>query len=122
MALIAATISKLLANTYIRTLIAFLLAYGASYAALSLAGAPNRVATVNGLSIVILALPVWGLALLSGRRAKLGYWLYFVWALIWVVDFFAVGFTYWRYGLPIESPFVIEAVGNANAQETTEYA
>lgn len=122
MALIAAASRKILANAYVRTLIAFLLAYGATYAALSLAGAPNRIAAVNGLSIVVLALPVWGIALLARGRTGFGYWLYFIWAIIWVVDFFAVGFTYWRYGLPIESPFVIESVSNANAQETTEYA
>ena len=122
MALIAAACRKLLANVYLRTLLAILLAYGVTYGALSLAGAPTRIASVNGLSILILALPVWGLAMLTGRHARVGYWLYFVWAMIWVIDFFAVGFTYWRYGLPIESPFVIEAVSNANTQETTEYA
>ena len=86
MALIAAACRKFLANVYVRTLVAFLLAYGVSYVALSLAGAPTRIAAVNGLSIVILALPVWGLALLAGRHARIGYWLYFVWALVWTID------------------------------------
>lgn len=122
MAFIAAACRKLLANVYLRTLLAILLAYGAAYAALSLVGAPTRIASVNGLSILIAALPVWGLAMLAGRHARFGYWLYFIWAMIWVIDFFAVGFTYWRYGLPIESPVVVEAVSNANSQETTEYA
>lgn len=122
MAFIAAACRKLLANVYLRTLAAILLAYGLAFAALSLVGAPTRIASVNGLSILIAALPVWGLAMLTGRHARFGYWLYFIWATIWVIDFFAVGFTYWRYGLPIESPVVIEAVGNANSQETTEYA
>jgi heptose-I-phosphate ethanolaminephosphotransferase len=122
MAFIAAACRKLLANVYLRTLIAILVAYGLTYGALSLVGAPTRIASVNGLSILVLALPVWGFAMLTGRHARFAYWLYFVWALIWAVDFFAVGFTYWRYGLPIESPFVIEAVSNASTQETTEYA
>lgn len=122
MALIAAACRRLFANVYLRTLIAILVAYGVTYAALSLLGAPVRIASVNGLSILIVALPVWGFAMLSGRYARVGYWLYFIWATIWVIDSVAVGFTYWRYGLPVESPFVIEAVSNASAQETTEYA
>lgn len=122
MALIAGASRKLFANVHFRTLVGILLAYGLTYAALLLVGAPERIASVNGLSILIVALPVWGFALLAGRHARYAYWLYFIWAAIWLIDFFAVSFTYWRYGLPIESPVVIEAVSNANSQETTEYA
>lgn len=121
MALIAAACRKLASNVYLRFIAAFVAAYGVSYLALRLTGAPNRIASVNGLSILIMALPVWGLALLARRHARIGYGLYFVWALIWVVDFFAVGFTMWRYGLPIESPVVVEAVSNTNFEETKEY-
>ncbi|MBX9458607.1 MAG: phosphoethanolamine transferase [Rhizobium sp.] len=121
MALIADPCRKLLANVYVRFIAGFLVAYGTSYAILRLTGAPNRIAAVNGLSLIIMALPVWGLALLADRHARFGYHLYFIWALVWVVDFFAVGFTMWRYGLPIESPVVVEAVSNTNYEETTEY-
>lgn len=121
MAFIAAACRKLTDNVYPRFLAGFMVAYGLSYAALRLAGAPDRIAAVNGLSLLIMALPVWGLALLNRRFAHLGYRLYFVWAMIWVVDFFAVGFTMWRYGLPIESPVVVEAVSNTNNEETIEY-
>ena len=111
----------LTSNVYLRLLIAFLAVYGATYFILHLVGAPTRIASVNGLSILFMALPVWGLSLISARYGRLGYWLYFFWALIWVVDFFAVGFTMWRYGLPVESPVVIEALSNTNAEETEEY-
>lgn len=121
MALIAAACRKLHDNVYVRFLAALLAAYGASYVALRLTGAPDRIASVNGLSLLIVALPVWGLALLNRRYARLGYLLYFLWALVWVVDFFAVGFTMWRYGLPIESPVVVAAVSNTSYEETKEY-
>lgn len=121
MALIAAAASKLYHNIYVRFLAAFVAAYGVSYLALRFSGAPDRIAAVNGLSLLIMALPVWGLALLLRRHARLAYLLYFLWALVWVIDFFAVGFTMWRYGLPIESPVVVEAVSNTNYEETWEY-
>lgn len=121
MALIAAACRKLLTNVYVRFLAAFIMAYGISYVMLRLAGAPNRIASVNGIALLFNSLPVWGLALVASRYARFGYWLYFIWALIWVVDFIAVGFTMWRYSLPVESPVFIEAVSNANRQETTEF-
>lgn len=121
MALIAAACRRLLDNVYVRFLAAFAASYAASYLLLRLAGAPNRIASVNGLSVLFMAMPAWGLALIASRYARLGYQLYFVWAVIWVIDFFAVAFTMWRYGLPVESPVFIEAVSNTNYQETTEY-
>jgi heptose-I-phosphate ethanolaminephosphotransferase len=116
-----ATARRILGNIYVRSFAAFVATYLASYLALRLMGVPQRIASVNGLSIIFMALPVWGLVLLARRHAKIGYRLYFVWAVIWVVDFFAVSFTMWRYGVQVESPVIVEAVSNANYQETTEY-
>lgn len=121
MALIAAACRKLYHNVYLPFIVVFVAIYAASYAALRLAGAPDRIAAINGLSLLFMALPVWGLVLLSRRHARIGYWLYFVWALFWVIDFFAVGFIMSRYNLAIESPVVIEAVSNTNYEETREY-
>lgn len=112
---------RIIDNVYVRSLVAFVATYAASYLILRLTGAPERIALVNGLSIIFMAMPAWGLALLARRHARFGYRLYFVWALIWVLDFFAVSFTMWRYGVQVESPAIVEAVSNANYQETTEY-
>ena len=120
MALIAAA-RRIADNIYVRSFAAFVAVYLASYLILRLIGVPQRIASVNGLSVIFMAMPVWGLVLLARRHAGIGYRLYFVWALVWVVDFFAVSFTMWRYGVQIESPVIVEAVSNANYQETTEY-
>lgn len=108
-------------NVYLKYALLFVALYGATYLILTLCGAPRRIALVNGLSVLFMAMPAWGLSLLAGRFARYGYRLYFLWVLFWVIDFFAVCFTTWRYGLPIESPVIIEALSNTNAQEVSEY-
>jgi len=65
MALIAVACHKLVTNVYVRFIAAFVMAYGASYLMLRLAGAPNRIASVNGISLLFDSLPVWGLALVA---------------------------------------------------------
>ena len=120
MALVAA-VRRISSSIYLRILLALILAYLASFIALKWSGAQNRIAAVNGLSIIFMALPVWGLALLARGYARFGYRLYFVWALAWVVDFLIVTFIMWRYGLPAESPVVVTAISNTNLRESSEY-
>lgn len=111
----------LTSNVYLKFAILLAAVYGATYAILHLCGAPTRVAAVNGLSVLFMAMPAWGLSILASRHSRYGYALYFIWALVWTLDFFAVGFTTARYGLALESPAVVEAVSNASINETTEY-
>ncbi|MBL0371935.1 sulfatase-like hydrolase/transferase [Rhizobium sp. KVB221] len=121
MASLPASIRWLTTNVFLRFAIAFVGLYALIYFILHISGAPTRVASVNGLSVLFMAMPAWGLSIVASRYARYGYALYFVWALIWVVDFAAVSFTIARYGLALESPVVVEAVSNANINETTEY-
>ena len=99
----------------------FLSLYGLATGILYLCGAPTRIAAVAGLGIPIMAMPAWGFALLFPRRAFIGYGLYFLWALIWVADFFSTGFVIARYNLSLESPVVLEALATSSTLDVKEY-
>jgi heptose-I-phosphate ethanolaminephosphotransferase len=99
----------------------FLSFYAVATGSLYLCGAPTRIAAVAGLGIPIMALPAWGFAILFPRWAAVGYGLYFLWAVIWVVDFFSTGFVMARYNLRLESPVVTEALSNTSLLDVKEY-
>ena len=99
----------------------FLSLYGVATGFLYFCGAPTRIAAVAGLGIPIMAMPAWGFAILFPRWAWLGYGLYFLWALIWVVDFFSTGFVMARYNLSLESPVVTEALSSSSLLDAKEY-
>lgn len=105
----------------LRSIAIFLLLYGVATSVLYLSGAPTRIAAVAGLGIPIMAMPAWGFAILFPRWALIGYLLYFLWALIWVVDFFATGFVMARYNLSLESPVVTEALSSTTLLDVKEY-
>lgn len=105
----------------LRSVAIFLILYGVATGILYLCGAPTRIAAVAGLGIPIMALPAWGFAILFPRRAAIGYGLYFVWALVWVVDFFCIGFVMARYNLSMESPVVTEALSSSSLLDVKEY-
>jgi len=108
--------SKLLRDAAI-----FLSLYGLATGILYLCGAPTRIAAVAGLGIPIMAMPAWGFALLFPRWAFIGYGLYFIWAFVWVADFFSTGMVMARYGLHLESPVVVEALANTSLLDVREY-
>jgi heptose-I-phosphate ethanolaminephosphotransferase len=99
----------------------FLSLYGLATGILYLCGAPTRIAAVAGLAIPIMAMPAWGFAILFPRWAFVGYGLYFLWAMLWVADFFSAGFVMARYSLSLESPVVIEALSNTSLLDVREY-
>lgn len=108
--------SKLLLHATI-----FLSIYGLAAGILYFCGVPTRIAAVLGLGIPIMAMPVWGFAILFPRWAPIGYGFYFLWALIWVVDFFSTGLVMARYGLHLESPAVIETLATTSLLDVEEY-
>lgn len=108
--------SKLLRDVAI-----FLSLYGLAAGFLYLCGAPTRIAAVAGLGIPIMAMPAWGFAILFPRWAFVGYGLYFLWALLWVADFFSTGFVMARYGLHLESPVVMDVLANTSMLDVKEY-
>ena len=112
---------KISALKLLRDVAIFLSLYGLATGILYLCGAPTRIAAVAGLGIPIMALPAWGFAILFPRWAALGYGLYFVWALIWVVDFFSIGFVMARYNMSLESPVVTEALSSTSLLDVKEY-
>jgi heptose-I-phosphate ethanolaminephosphotransferase len=112
---------KIPALKLLRSVAIFLSLYGVATGILYLCGAPTRIAAVAGLGIPIMALPAWGFAILFPRQAAVGYGFYFAWAILWVVDFFSIGFVMARYNLSLESPVVTEALSNTSLLDVKEY-
>jgi heptose-I-phosphate ethanolaminephosphotransferase len=112
---------KIPASKLLLSAAVFVALYGLATGFLYMCGAPTRVAAVLGLGVVIMAMPAWGFAILFPRWAKVGYALYFLWALIWVVDLFSTGFVMARYNLSLESPVVTEALSTSSLLDVKEY-
>lgn len=112
---------KIPSRRLLRSAVIFLIIYGIATGVLYLCGAPTRIAAVAGLGIPIMAMPAWGFAILFPRWAGIGYGLYFIWAVIWVVDFFSIGFVMARYNLSLESPVVTEALSSTSLLDVKEY-
>ncbi|MGV3550135.1 phosphoethanolamine transferase [Rhizobium sp.] len=112
---------KIHALGLLRSVAMFLILYGVATSILYFCGAPTRIAAVAGLGIPIMAMPAWGFAILFPRWATVGYAVYFIWALVWVADFFAIGFVMARYNLSLESPVVTEALSSSSLLDVKEY-
>lgn len=71
---------------------------------------------------VLMMLPIFGLAVIFGRRLPFVWPIYALWSVLWCMGVLAEAYLSYRYGLQPQSRQVVEGLINAPMREAREYA